>query len=277
MLRLLCFAALFYVLALVALTLLQRKLIYLPFHRSEAEMLRFATELRLDPWRDDFGTIIGWKRIAARRATPANRLVVFHGNAGFALMRNHFVEGFEALEDGALWEVYLFEYPSFGARAGPLGQQAFLEAGRAALAELMAADARAVFLVGESLGSGLACALARERPESVAGLFLLTPFPRLVDVAQHHYPWVPVRMILRDTWDNTDALLAYRGPLAVMLAGEDEVIPVALGRKLYESGRSPKRLWVEAGSGHNALPFDVDAPWWREVSDFLLTHRRVVP
>ena len=277
MLRLLCFAALLYVFLLVALTLLQRKLIYLPFHRSEPDMLRVASELRLAPWHDASGTIIGWKRTPAQSAAPANRLVVFHGNAGFALMRNHFVEGFDALDGGRLWEVYLFEYPGFGARPGKLGQVPFLEAGRAALDQLRAADTRPVYLLGESLGSGLACALARERPESVTGLFLLTPFTRLADVAQHHYPWIPVRMILRDPWDNSSAVAEYPGPLAVLLAGRDEVIPTALGRKLFESGRDPKRLWTETGAGHNELPFHLDAPWWREVSGFLLTQRRALP
>jgi hypothetical protein len=245
----------------------QQMLIYHPFHDTEPALVGKARRLRCEPWRDASGAVIGWKR--AGRASPgANRLVVFHGNTGYALHRTHLIDGFEALGDD--WEVYLFEYPGFGARPGKIGERPFIEAGGAALATLAATDARPIFLLGESLGSGLACALAGRHPASVRGLFLLTPFARLTEVGAHHFPWLPVRLLMRDRWDNIAALEAYRGPVAVLIASEDEVVTAAQGRALFESCAGPKRLWIETGASHNTIDFSRGAAWWRGVSAWLL-------
>jgi hypothetical protein len=259
-----------YVVLTVLVGALQRFLIYHPSHETEPVMLAHARTRHCEPWRDADGAIIGWK--SSRFAAPpaANRLVVFHGNAGYALHRAHYLAGFEELDDGRTWEVLLFEYPGYGARPGEIGERLFIEAGIKALDSLAAADARPIYLLGESLGSGLACALAGRAPQRVAGLFLVTPYARLVDVAAHHYGFIPVRWMLRDSWDNVAALRHYSGPLATLIAGKDEVVTAAQGRRLFDQYASPKRLWVEPGAHHNTLDFEIAAPWWREVSDFLL-------
>jgi pimeloyl-ACP methyl ester carboxylesterase len=247
----------------------QRRIMYFPFYGTETGMLAKAVELGCQPWRDAHGAVIGWK--SARNGPPAaNRLVIFHGNAGYALMRTQYLAGFGNLDGGRLWEVYLFEYPGFGARSGNLGQDSFTAAGLQALQTLKEADPRPIYLLGESLGSGLACTLAQRKPQDVAGLFLLTPYARMTDVAAHRFGFLPVRLMIRDTWDNAAALRDYRGPAAMLIAGEDEVVTAAQGRLLFESYAGPKRLWIEPGATHNTVDFSPYAPWWREVSDFLL-------
>jgi pimeloyl-ACP methyl ester carboxylesterase len=249
----------------------QRRLIYLPFHKSEDAMMAQAQSHGLEAWRDSSGAIIGWKRPPSSGAPAANRLVVFHGNAGYALLRTHFIDGFAGLDDGRAWEVYLFEYPGFGARSGELGERPFIDAGLAALRELRQADARPIYLLGESLGSGLACALAGRAEDQIAGLFLLTPYARLADVAAHHSGFLPVRLLLRDRWDNPAALQRYPGPLAMLIAEEDEVVTAAQGRLLFDAFAGSKRLWTETGARHNTLDFSRTNPWWREVSEYLLS------
>ncbi len=264
--------ALIYALLLLLVSGAQRMLIYHPIQLSEATMLAEAQTLGCEPWRDAGGAIIGWK--SARRGAPAaNRLVIFHGNAGYALHRQHYFPGFEKLKRGGLWEVYIFEYPGYGARPGKISQQSFIAAGESALAALAQADARPIFLAGESLGSGLATALAGRHPEAVRGVFLLTPFARLAEVGARHFPFLPVKLLLRDRWENVEALHPYRGLLAVLIAGHDEVVTAEQGRALYESYAGPKRLWVEDKATHNTVDFDPSAPWWGEVSDFLLEPR----
>ena len=249
----------------------QRRIMYFPFYKTEAGMLAKATERGCQPWRDAHGAIIGWK--SARGGPPAaNRLVLFHGNAGYALMRTHYITGFQRLDDGRLWEVYLFEYPGYGARSGKLGQESFTEAGLEAIGVLKAADSRPIYLLGESLGSGLACALAQRRPKDVAGLFLFTPYARMSDVAAHRFGFLPVRLMLRDPWDNLAALHDYHGPMAMLIAGDDEVVTAPQGRLLFESYTGPKRLWIEPGATHNTVDFSAWVPRGarRSVSEFLL-------
>jgi hypothetical protein len=267
--RLLRLVALCYLLFCVLLALLQRYLIYCPFHETEPAMLAQARAARCEPWRDARGALIGWKSMRLPGPLPAHRLVVFHGNAGYALHRGHYLEGFGGLNEGNSWEVFLFEYPGYGARPGKISEASFIKAGGEALDALAAADPRPIYFLGESLGSGLACALARLQPQRVAGLFLVTPFASLAGVAAHHYPFLPVRLLLHDRWDNEAALRDYPGPLAVFLAEEDEIVTAAQGRQLYDHFGGRKQLFVEPGVGHN--DFTATAVWWRPVSDFLLS------
>jgi hypothetical protein len=144
------------------------------------------------------------------------------------------------------------------------------QAALAALAELKAADKRPIFVAGESLGSGVATHLAAQAPDAVAGMFLVTPFSNLADIASHHYPFLPVKLILRERYDCIEALRDCRQRVAVLLAGEDEVVPTKFGQKLFDTYSGPKRLWMQPTATHNSVDYASDAPLWREVSDFLL-------
>lgn len=259
-----------YVVVLLLVAGCQNKLLYQPQRGSEEDFVAAARRKCIQPWRDAQGRIIGWHRPNPR---AANRLVVFHGNAGCALHRDYYLDGFEALDGGADWEVWIFEYPGYGPRPGPLGKAAFIEAGRLALKELLAADARPLFLLGESIGSGTACALAAEMPDRIAGLTLVVPIARLQEVAQEKFPWLPVGLLLRDKFDNIASLASYRGQVAVVIAGSDEVVGAAQGRKLHDSYRGPKLLIVLEGVGHNSFDIQPHVPWFRQVSEFLLQPR----
>jgi hypothetical protein len=65
------------------------------------------------------------------------------------------------------------------------------------------------------------------------------------------------------------ALKDYRGPMAMLIAGRDEVVTAPQGHLLYASYAGPKRLWTEPEATHNTIDFSPYAPWWREVSEFL--------
>lgn len=246
-------------------TALQRHLIYFPSHASAEDLTREGARLRLEPWLGSDGASIGWKPTARQGAH--NRMLVFHGNAGYALHRTYFVSGLQA--QGEQWEVRLFEYPGYGAREGRPSEATLKAAAAEALKMLLATDARPIFLAGESLGSGVASHLAGSFPDQVAGLLLVTPFSSLVDVAAHHYPFLPVRSLLRERYDATEALSRYHGPVAFVLAGRDEVVPTRLGQQLYDGYTGPKWLRVEAHATHNSLTYHPEAVWWSEVSKFL--------
>lgn len=248
-----------YVLMLAAL---QRQMIYYPMRADAAALAAEATALRMAPWRDAQGRAHGWVREGD--APDAPRLVVFHGNAGYALHRGYFADGF------AGWQVFLFEYPGYGARDGEPSAESIKQAAGEALESLLAADKRPLFLLGESLGSGVACETAAAHPHAVAGLVLVTPFTTLEELASHHYPWLPVSLLLTERYDCVGPLRDFRGPIAVVLAGRDEIVPVALGRRLYETYAGPKYLHEDARAGHNSIDYDPRRAWWAEIAAFLL-------
>lgn len=243
----------------------QNKMLYFPTKLKEPDALARAADCGLEPWRDGQGKLIGWKRSAPRAAA---RLVVFHGNAGCAIDRSFYVEALGAMRTGA-WEVYIFEYPGYGSRAGSPGKESFIAAGSAAMENLLATDRRKIFLLGESVGSGTAAALAGALPDKIGGVILMIPFARLADVAKEKFPWLPVSLLLRDKFDNIAALANYKQPVVVVVAEHDEVVGAAQGRKLHDAYAGPKKLIVLPGTTHNNFPSDPDAAWFREASDFV--------
>ena len=240
----------------------QSKMLYFPTRHTEPEALARAIDSGIEPWRDAKGKLIGWKRAAPRAKA---RLVVFHGNSGSALDRTYYAEAF-----GGLWEVYILEYPGYGSRHGSPGKSAFIYSGRSAVENLMEADKRPIFLLGESVGSGAAAAVAGAMPDAISGAVMMIPFARMVEVAKAKFPWLPVSLLLRDKFDNIAALANFKGPVVFVIAEDDEVVGAAQGRKLHEAYAGPKKLIVLPEATHNNFPTEPGARWFREVSDFLL-------
>ena len=248
---------------------LQRQLVYFPQVEAEENLLRVASRVGLLDWRDEQDALIGWYSRPA--ADKPRRVVVFHGNAGYALQREYYVSGFRA--QGRDWEVYLFEYPGYGARPGEPSESDIKQAAAAAVGLLLADRSGPLYLVGESLGSGVATYLAARFSDAIDGMLLVTPFTSLADVAAHHYRFLPVRALLSERYDSVEFLSQYSGPVAFLLAGNDEIVPPALGRQLYDGYQGPRWLHVEPGAGHNTLSFSPAAGWWREMSRFLTGDR----
>ncbi|MBK9796018.1 MAG: alpha/beta hydrolase [Holophagaceae bacterium] len=233
----------------------QRRLMYFPERTSEREALQRAARLGLGPWRDGEGRIIGWRRpLVAPAHRP--RVLLMHGNAGDAQGRVAYLPLLEA----AGFEAVLLEYPGYGCRPGAPSEAAFVADARAALARLRTEGAP-IFLLGESLGSGVAAQVAAADPAAVAGLLLVTPFARMTEVAAWHYPIFPMGLLLRDRWNSLDAIRNYPGPVSLLIAGRDEVVGAPQGHRLAEACPGPNKAWEVPLAGHNELPLHPGPPW----------------
>lgn len=113
-----------------------------------------------------------------------------------------------------------------------------------------------VVLYGESLGTGPAVRLASEMAENktpVAAVVLEAPYTTLVDVAQHHYPYTPVKWLIRDAYDSLSRIGRIYAPLIVIHGTEDSTIPIKFGKVLFAAAAEPKLAhWVKE-AGHNNL------------------------
>lgn len=244
--------------------LVQRRMMYLPDRETGPEAVQRAVGMKLVPWKDGAGNLLGWRR-AARRNLP--RILVLHGNAGDALGRADYLPVFEA----AGLEGVLLEYPGYGPREGQPSEAALVDDARAALRRLKEESPAPVFLLGESLGSGVAAQVAAAEPGAVAGLLLAVPFARMTEVAAWHYPYLPMKVLLRDRWDALEAIRHYPGPVAVVIAGRDEVVGAAQGRELAHGVRGPVRIWEVPGATHNELSLVPSRPPWSEALAFIQT------
>ncbi len=247
----------------LAAFLLQRRMMYFPDRSTEAESLRQGARMGLAPWRDGTGHLLGWRRPGTGGDRP--RMLVIHGNAGDALGRLDYLPVLEA----AGFEGVLLEYPGYGPRPGRPSEGRFVADARAALRQLKAEGPGPVFLLGESLGSGVAVQVAAREPGAVAGLLLVTPFARMTEVAARHYPFFPLGLLLRDRWDSLGAIGGYAGPVALLVAGRDEVVGAAQGRRLAAAAPGPVFVREVPWADHNGLPLEPGQAPWPELLGFL--------
>jgi predicted alpha/beta hydrolase family esterase len=253
-----------YLLAALLMYLGQNRLLYHPERYSLAEAQRRAQGLGLRPWPP--GTPLACAFTPLSPPDPARgTFLVFHGNAGTALDRVDYVSDLQPLG----FRVVLAEYPAYGACGGMLGESSFVARGRELVKALQAAYPEPIYLLGESLGAGVACAVAAQRDLPIAGLMLITPWDRLSDLAQDLYPMFPTRHLVRDRYDSIANLAAFTAPIAVVMAARDEIIPNRRTQTLVGALGSRARLWTLHGVGHNNWPGAVDPVWWRDVTDYL--------
>lgn len=243
------------VLFVAALYLLQERLIYLPARSPLASMV--SGGLRAWPSASEFRGLL-----AEPAGAPRGTVVVFHGNAGHAGHRGFYAQALLPLG----WRVLLAEYPGYGARDGALGEESLVSDAQALLALARQQFGAPLIVLGESLGAGVGAAAAARDPATVSALVLITPWDRLAHVGSYHYPWLPVRWLLHDRYDNAANLAGWRAPVALVLAERDSIVPARLGRALHDAlPAKSKRLFVLPGADHNDWPDRVDAAWWREV------------
>ena len=252
-----------YLLLIVIMFFLQRRLLYFPDPRAPGEST--LQLVGLDRWPAAGDACRGY--VASRPARyGGGTVVVFHGNAGAAWNRNYYVRALEPLR----YQVLLAEYPGYGGRAGALGEKSFVKDAVEIVRRVHDEFGGPIFLIGESLGCGVAAAVSGHSTVPIKGIALFTPWDTLPDLVQSIYWFLPGRWLVRDRYDNAACLKDNRSRrIAVIVAGRDEVIPKRHGLKLYAALCGQKRLWILETAGHNTWPNSADADFWREVMDFL--------
>jgi fermentation-respiration switch protein FrsA (DUF1100 family) len=226
----------------------QRSLLYLPSGDvltpdeagfGPAESVRLRTEDGLE--------LGGWFR-AARSLPARGTVIVFNGNAGNRSYRGTL--GARLVNAG--FHVLLFDYRGYGGNPGSPSEEGLAADARAArqyVASRPDVDPARIVYFGESLGAGVAVALAIEHPP--AALVLRSPFSSAVDVGRFHYPWLPVRWILMDRYLSIDRIGQLASPSLFIAGDEDRIVPVSQTRALFDAAREPKALMVIAGADHN--------------------------
>lgn len=249
-----------YTMVLIAFTVLQRYLIYVPTNLSPKDAEETAARAGFVPWRNAAGQLMGWKLPAS--SAPVGSVLILHGNAGWALNRAYMVA---PIHDAAPLDVYILEYPGFGPREGSPGESSLLAAADEAFENLP--GNLPAYLVSESLGTGVAAHLAQKYPARVGGLAMFVPYDKLASVAADHVPFLPAYFLLWDRFDPAAWLKDYRGPVEVIVAGEDEIIPPKLGERLYDGYAGPKILQV-IPNAHHSNTMEQSPEWWRELLAF---------
>ena len=246
-------AVVFYVMLVALMYIFQRSFQFYPESRlpsrvesgvASMDEVRFTTNDGLE--------LFAWTQPPSVDGKPW--VVIFHGNAGNIAGRARKARVF--FEAG--YGVMLVEYRGFGGNPGRPTQDGLFADARAALAYLAGQGiaGRQLVLYGESLGTGVAVAMAYEAAQAgspVAAVLLEAPFSSAADVAAGYYPFLPARLLLKDKFDSLSMVQDIAAPLFIAHGDRDLTVPQTLGRKLYAQAVEPKQaLWLE-GAAHNDL------------------------
>ena len=228
-------AAIVFVIYAIVVTIVyfqQRSMLYFPTHDARSTALK--------RWSD------GNRTIGFCREVPNAQTVwlMMHGNAGQAANRDYVLHCMSDRDS-----LYVLEYPGYGLREGSPSLGSINQAASEAYRLLRSRNPNIpVCVLGESIGSGPACSLARETvpPDKIV---LVVPFDSLAAVASGHFPFLPVRFLLRDAWKNVESLSHYSGPVEVFGAVDDSIIPVKHAKSLARQVSGAR--FVEIAGGHN--------------------------
>lgn len=240
----------------------QRHLIYLP-NKTHIETSQFdATQMKVVKLQtEDHLEIFGWY-LPSKPGFPT--LLFFHGNMSHIGTR---VKGLKPyMEQG--YGIFLLEYRGYANNPGAPTEQGLYQDARSAIAYLHQERIpyRDIILYGESLGTGIAVQIATEYP--IGGLILQSPYTSMTDIGQYHYPYLPVRWLLKDRFDSIKKIKNVKAPVLIIYYQEDSVVPSKFSEALYQAANSPKYKVVvsESGINHNTL---ITSATYQSILDFL--------
>jgi uncharacterized protein len=227
---------------------LQRQLIYFPDASAvspAADVLPGSRDITL---HTADGLELGAWFVPAAGSEDTGMAVLFApGNGGNREGRARFAESLSRRG----FAVLLMDYRGYGGNPGSPSEDGLADdadAAADALAELGYPAPRTLYF-GESLGTGVVAALQARRP--AAGVVLRSPFTSLADVGAHHYPWLPVRALIRDRFPVLEHLESGDAPVTVVYGDRDSVVPTELSALVADGIPSLAERLVLPGVDHN--------------------------
>lgn len=274
-------------LLLIMLAWFQRSLIYHPAKVKElpaagSQLAHAVFDVTVKS--HDGLTLHGWLMVAGqpKSALPVDPktllkkgrtlVIVFPGNAGHRAYRSHLLHTFGELGVDAM----IFDYRGYGENPGKPSEANFAKDARTGwdfATKTLGVSPRQIVFYGESLGGGsavrLASDLCRDHIEP-GGLIVQSTFNSLVAAGGHHFPILPVNLLLIDRFESSRHITAVTCPILQLHGERDRIVPVSLGQKLFDaapalsSRKIPQRQVLLPNSDHNDvygpdLPLVVDA------------------
>lgn len=260
------FAASLYGVLLLALFLLQDRLVYYPnLPGREYEATPAQAGLPYETVTLTASDGIGLAAWFVPAENSRGVLLYAHGNAGNI---SHRLDAIRLFRDMGL-SVLIFDYRGYGQSKGKPSEEGTYRDAEAAwqyLVQQRGIPPARIVVFGESLGAAVAAQLAaRHRP---GALILASAFTSVPGLAADLYPWLPARWLARFSYDTRRYLQDVHAPVLVMHSRGDEIIPYRHGRALYEAAHEPRRF-AELRGGHNDLFFANEKVFADETGKFV--------
>jgi pimeloyl-ACP methyl ester carboxylesterase len=203
-------------------------------------------------------TLRGWLLNADQ---AGDKLLIYYGGNAEDIFSGS--DDFQKLPGAA---TLLVPYRGYGANQGEPSEEKLFADATAIHADITARYApREIFLLGRSLGSGVATYLASRK--KVQGVILVTPFDSMVNMAREAFPVLPASLILKHRFDSLTNIVGITCPIMVIYGGRDTIVPNARTENLLRHIPGPYKTVFLAEAGHNDI--GGFAEYWSSVACFL--------
>jgi uncharacterized protein len=243
-LQLILIISFIYLLFLVFLYFYQRNLLYHPNENNY-----FGDKILIDIKKVKITTadniqLLGWYH--EKNLKDFKTLVFFHGNAGSLENRIHKINHFQNMNINFL----IIAWRGFSGNNGSPSEEGLYEDGKSAVDWLIqkGLSEKNIILYGESLGTGVATHLAQKR--DFAGVILESPFTSMIDAASKFYPFIPIKLLLKDKFENNKKINNINVPILIMHGEADQIVPFSMGMNIYEIANKPKYSYFTKYDNH---------------------------
>ena len=173
-------------------------------------------------------------------------LVLLHGNAGNLSNRIYKLNELNKLDINIL----LISWRGFSGNKGSPTEKNLYEDAEAAIRWLnkKQVENNQIILYGESLGSGVVLEIAKKN--NFNSIILESPFTSIENSAKIYYPYLPVKLLLKDRYDSINKIEKINTPILIMHGKKDDIIPFSMGEELFEKANEPKYSYFTSDDVH---------------------------
>jgi uncharacterized protein len=235
---------LLYFSVLLVLFMFQRNLLYHPTDNNY-----FGDQLKVRIQKVKIRTadnieLLGW--FHRKDINNFKTIVFFHGNAGSLENRIHKINHFKDIDVNFL----IIAWRGFSGNQGKPSERGLYEDGKSAINWLNNKGIKNedLILYGESLGTGVVVHLAQN--DKFAGVVLESPFTSMISAAKNVYPYFPIRILLKDKYENDKKIKNIKSPILIMHGKKDKIVPFWMGKKIYELANEPKYSYFSESDNH---------------------------
>ena len=238
-----------YFFLLVFLYFYQRNLMYHPNENNYFDDQLLVNIEKVKILTEDNINLLAWYH--KKDLKNFKTILYFHGNAGSLENRIHKLNHFKNMNVNFL----IIAWRGFSGNEGSPSEEGLYKDGKSALKWLLEKGVveKNIVIYGESLGTGVATHLSQNK--NFAGVILETPFTSMIDAAKNFYPYIPVSFLLKDKFNNKNKIRNINVPVLIMHGEADQIVPYAMGKKMYEIANEPKFSYFTKHDNH-MMEFD---------------------
>ena len=233
-----------YIVLIIFIYFYQRNLLYHPSENNyQNDKIQFNYDEIFIKVNDEI-QLKSW--IIKKDFKKLKTLVIFHGNAGHLSNRIYKLNELYKLDINIL----LISWRGFSGNKGSPTENNLYADAEASIKWLNKAGVKnnQIILYGESLGSGVAVEIGKKNKYN--SVILESPFTSIEDSAKIYYPYLPVRLLLKDRFDSISKIKMINVPIFIMHGKKDDVIPYSMGKKLFEKANNPKYSYFTSDDDH---------------------------